>query len=95
MREDGESAAGQGLVVKVCLGLSCGQSGGRDILAAVSKGLGLKPGEAQADGCVMLKEGFCFGRCAIGPNAKVGPELISGIDPGDVSRVLKQVGMSA
>lgn len=65
---------------------SCGPRGGKDVAAALKKGvndLGLKAE-------VRVTKTHCFGLCAMGPNVIVYPEgtLLSGVTPADVPAIL-------
>ena len=53
--------------IQVCLGTACHVRGGGLILDALSRRLGVKPGETTADGRFTLKRVNCLGACALGP----------------------------
>ncbi|HOB29274.1 MAG TPA: NAD(P)H-dependent oxidoreductase subunit E [Bacillota bacterium] len=53
--------------IQVCLGTACHVRGSERILDALSRRLGIKPGETTADGKFTLKRVNCLGACALGP----------------------------
>lgn len=55
--------------LRLCRAEACQARGGRKTEAAVEKALGLRMGEASADGAVGLEPAYCLGLCAVGPAA--------------------------
>ena len=72
-------------VIAVCRGLACSEAHGLDVLKDWEKVIGLKDGETSPDHKFSLCTQNCFGRCAIGPNVKVGEKFYSGQKPGDAA----------
>lgn len=72
-------------VVAVCRGLACSEAHSADVLLDWEKTLGLKDGQTSQDKKYSLCTQNCFGRCAIGPNVKVGLIFFSGQKPGDAA----------
>jgi len=60
--------------VKVCLGTACHVRGSPKVLEAVSRKLGIAPGETTPDGEVTLETVNCLGACALGPTVMVDEE---------------------
>ena len=54
-------------VVRVCTGLACLSRGGRDVLVACERRLGVRAGQTTADGGVTLEELDCAFACASAP----------------------------
>ncbi len=53
--------------VRVCLGTACHVRGGRRIMQAVRKRLGISPGETTEDYSYTLERVACLGSCALAP----------------------------
>ena len=53
--------------VRVCQGTACHVRGGRRILDAVEKELGIEPGQTTEDYKFSLERVACFGACALSP----------------------------
>jgi NADH-quinone oxidoreductase subunit E len=53
--------------IKVCQGTACHVRGSGLILDAVTRKLGIEPGETAADGGYSLERVACFGSCALAP----------------------------
>ena len=76
-------------VVAVCKGLACSESFSADVLKDWEKALGIKEGSTTPDNKFSLCTQNCFGRCAIGPNVRIGETFLSGQKPGDAVAQLK------
>jgi NADH-quinone oxidoreductase subunit E len=61
-------------IVRVCRGTACHVRGGSDILHAVQKRLGIKPGETTKDMEYSLETVACIGACALAPNISIDKE---------------------
>ena len=77
-------------VVAVCRGLACSEAHAADVLKDWEKVLGIKEGANSADMKFSLCTQNCFGRCAIGPNVRVGSAFLSGQVPGGAAEALKR-----
>ena len=53
--------------VKVCQGTACHVRGGKRIMEAVARELGLEPGQTTSDYKYTLERVACFGSCALAP----------------------------
>ncbi|HET7344061.1 MAG TPA: NAD(P)H-dependent oxidoreductase subunit E, partial [Methylomirabilota bacterium] len=61
-------------LVRVCTGLACLARGGREILEACERRLGVRAGGTTADGAVTLEELDCAFACASAPVVEVDHE---------------------
>jgi NADH-quinone oxidoreductase subunit F len=65
-------------LVRVCTGLSCRVNGGLDLLAGVSRRLGVAAGATTPDGAVTLEEADCCFVCSVAPVVEVDHRYLSG-----------------
>lgn len=78
--------------IKVCLGRSCTMVNGSEaILDRFKDNLGIDVDELTKDGKIKLTTQRCFGRCGIGPNVKVGDEIKSNFNLGNVAYTIKKL----
>ena len=76
-------------VLRVCTGLSCWLNGGREVLSAVERELGLHSGHTSADGQFTLEETACGFLCGMAPaleidgtwHGRTDPELLADLIP--------------
>lgn len=80
-------AKGQKVIV-CCRSLSCELTGGREVLAAIERQLGIKDHETTADGKYTLITEECLGACEHGPCMLIGEKLHSRVKPEDVPGLL-------
>ena len=66
--------------VKVCRGTACFAACKGESEAWLANGLGLRPGEASADGAVSLERTSCLGFCHAAPAVVVGEVVHAGLD---------------
>src|SRR3972149_11494888 len=57
--------------VHVCTGISCHLRGTKQLLDAVERVAGIKPGETDAQSRFSLETGGCLGSCSLGPEINV------------------------
>jgi len=62
-------------VVGVCLGTACYVRGSQSVIDAISKELGIKPGQTTTDGLFTLDATRCIGACGLAPVFTVGSEV--------------------
>jgi formate dehydrogenase subunit gamma len=67
-------------VVELCRAEACKARGVEALVPAA---------EAAAGERVNLKDVFCLGLCSVGPNAKVGEQLYSGLDETTLVKLVK------
>ncbi len=75
--------------VKVCQGTACHVRGGRRILRAVEKKLGIRSGETSEDYRFSLERVACFGSCALAPVMVVDGKVHGRMTPQKAVRVLE------
>jgi len=67
--------------VKVCLGTACHVRGGKAIMEAVQRRLGIKPGETTDDLQFSVERVACFGSCALAPVMVVNGKVHARMTP--------------
>ena len=77
--------------IKVCLGTACHVRGSPKVLEAMSRKLGIAPGETTPDGEVTLETVNCLGACALGPTVMVDEEYHP-MTVGRIDALLKKYG---
>lgn len=77
-------------LVRVCSGLSCWHGGGRELLADLSRALGVAAGEATEDGRVTLEETPCAYRCPLAPLVEVDGVWLGRARAGQVVSLLEE-----
>ena len=70
----------------VCTGTACYINGAPEILAAIQRGLGVKPGETTADGKLSLLTARCLGACSLAPAAIVDGEVEGRVEAAELVR---------
>jgi NADH-quinone oxidoreductase subunit E len=78
--------------VHVCTGMSCHLRGAPELLEAVQRAIGIKPGETDSDAKFSLELGSCLGSCSLGPEIIVDGTHHGRMTPAKVEDVLKQYG---
>ena len=76
-------------VIKVCSGTACHVRGNSEILEAIEKSLGIKPGEMTEDMKYSLETIPCFGSCALAPVVVVDKTVFGRMTPEKVSEIFK------
>ena len=77
--------------VKVCLGTACHVRGGRRIMDAVRRRLGIEPGETTPDYEFSLERVACFGSCALAPVMVVDGKVHGRCTPEKAKKVLSRI----
>src|SRR5438552_18307042 len=75
-------------LVRVCTGVSCRVRGGRELLAACERTLGVRAGQTTADGAVTLEELDCAFACSVAPVVELDHACPGRLTPGDVDSLL-------
>jgi NADH:ubiquinone oxidoreductase subunit F (NADH-binding)/NADH:ubiquinone oxidoreductase subunit E len=75
-------------LVRVCLGVACLARGGRDILAACERRLGIRAGHTTPDGAVTLEELDCAFACGSAPVVEVDHAYRGRVTPRDAEALL-------
>ena len=76
-------------VVRACLGTACYVRGGKEVLSALKKQLGIDVGETTEDRIFSLDVGRCFGACGLAPVIMVNDEVHQRVKPSKVGELLK------
>jgi NADH-quinone oxidoreductase subunit E len=77
--------------VGVCTNLSCSLRGARALLRQLEAHLGVRSGEATADGRVRLREEECLGACAYAPMMRVDDHYHEDLDADSAKRILDEL----
>jgi NADH-quinone oxidoreductase subunit E len=77
--------------VKVCQGTACHVRGGRSIMRAVKKKLGIGPGETTGDYKFSLERVACFGSCALSPVVVLDDKVYGRLTPQQAVELLEGV----
>lgn len=75
-------------VIRFCESAPCHVMGGRQVMEALQKEVGLKPGETSADMKWSLLMTSCLGVCGVGPVFLVDEDIYGNVTPGQVSEIL-------
>jgi NADH-quinone oxidoreductase E subunit len=74
--------------IKVCLGTACYVRGGKQIMEAMVKDLGIKAGETTEDGLFTLEVVRCIGACALAPVVLVDEDTHRRVRPAKLAELL-------
>ena len=75
-------------VVRVCLGTACYVRGGKLVLEAMRKELGIEVGETSKDGMFSLEIARCFGACGLAPAMCIDEEVYKRVRPAKIREIL-------
>jgi len=75
-------------VVRVCLGTACYVRGGKEVMKALAKALGIQVGETTADRAFTLEVGRCFGSCGLAPVIMIDDDVHQRVKPAKVGALL-------
>ena len=75
-------------VIRVCLGTACYVRGGKQVLEAMRKELGLEVGQTTADGMFSLEVARCFGACGLAPAMCIDEEVYKRVRPAKIRDIL-------
>jgi len=79
-------------IIRVCLGTACHLKGGPRIADALSRELGIEPGETTEDRMFTLERVNCLGCCALAPVVEVNGNVHAGVTVGKIPSILAQYG---
>lgn len=79
-------------VVRVCLGTACYVRGGKEVLEAMRKTLGIDVGETTPDRQFSLQVGRCFGACGLAPVVLVDDDVHQRVKPARVRDLIEPYG---
>jgi NADH:ubiquinone oxidoreductase subunit E len=77
-------------LVRVCLGTACYVRGGKEVLAATQKALGINVGETTSDRLFSLDVGRCFGACGLAPVVMINDDVHQRAKPAKMKELLNQ-----
>jgi len=77
-------------IVMVCQNLCCFLRGSDDVMMAVARELGIKPGETTADGKFTLRPVECLAACERAPAIQINDKLMGPVAPADIPRILAE-----
>lgn len=77
--------------VKVCQGTACHVRGGKSVMRAVAKKLGIRPGETTQDYEFTLERVACFGSCALAPVMVIDGKVYGRMTPRKAERLLEKL----
>ena len=75
-------------VIRVCLGTACYVRGGKQVLEAMRKELGIEVGETSPDGMFSLEIARCFGACGLAPAMCIDEEVYKRVRPARIREIL-------
>lgn len=78
--------------VKVCMGTACHLRGAGGVLEALSRKLGIAPGETTPDLAYTLETVNCLGACALAPVVTVNDRVYGQMNPKRVAELLEKEG---
>jgi NADH:ubiquinone oxidoreductase subunit E len=76
-------------VVRTCLGTACYVRGGKEVLSALKKELGIDVGQTTEDQLFSLDVGRCFGACGLAPVIMVNDDVHQRVKPSKLGELLK------
>lgn len=76
-------------VVRVCLGTACYVRGGKEVLDAMKKQLGIEVGSTTEDRLFSLEVGRCFGACGLAPVVLVNEDVHQRVKPAKLREILQ------
>ena len=76
--------------VRVCLGTACYVRGGKEVLEATKKALGIDVGQTTEDRLFSLEVGRCFGACGLAPVVMVDDTVFQRVSSAYVGQILDQ-----
>ena len=76
-------------MIRVCMGTACYVRGGKQILEAMKKELGIDVGETTKDGLFSLEIARCFGACGLAPVITIDDEVYQRVKESNLSTILE------
>ncbi len=75
-------------LIRVCLGTACYVRGGKQVLDAIRKRLGIEVGETTPDRKFSLEVARCFGACALAPTMSIGDDVYKRVRPIKINEII-------
>lgn len=79
-------------IIEVCGSTCCDAAKASELVAALSRELGIACGEMTADGKWMLRRCECLGRCDTAPNVIIDGVLVTDAKADDVIAMIRKAG---
>lgn len=76
-------------VVRMCKSAPCHVRGAKAVMEAISRTLGIEPGETTADGRFTLEYCQCLGLCEHAPAIMINDKVYSGLTPGRAATLIE------
>lgn len=76
-------------VIRVCLGTACYVRGGKSVLEALRRHLGIDVGGTTEDRVFSLEVARCFGACGLAPAVMIDDEVLHRVKPAKVGAILE------
>ena len=76
-------------VVRMCESAPCHVSGAKAVMEAISKTLGIQPGETGSDGRFTLEYCQCLGMCVYAPAILVNDKIYKDLTPGRAATLME------
>ncbi len=77
-------------MIRVCLGTACYVRGGKQVLDAIKKSLGVDVGETTPDRVFTLEVARCFGACGLAPAISIDDEVHQRVKPARINDILNK-----
>ena len=77
-------------IVMVCQNLCCFLRGSDEVVMAIARELGIKPGETTADGKFTLRPVECLAACERAPAIQINDKLMGPVTPADIPGILAE-----
>jgi NADH:ubiquinone oxidoreductase subunit E len=77
-------------LIRVCLGTACYVRGGKQVLDALKKTLGVDVGDTTDDALFTLEVARCFGACGLAPAMCIDEEVYKRVRPTKIREILKR-----
>ena len=77
-------------IIMVCQNLCCFLRGTDDVIMAIARELGIRPGETTADGKFTLRPVECLAACERAPAIQINEKLMGPVAPADVPKILAE-----
>lgn len=75
-------------LIRVCLGTACYVRGGKQVLDAIKKKLGIEVGETTPDNKFSLEVARCFGACGLAPTMSIDDEVFKRVRPIKINEII-------
>jgi NADH:ubiquinone oxidoreductase subunit E len=75
-------------LIRVCLGTACYVRGGKQVLDAIRKKLGIEVGETTPDKKFSLEVARCFGACGLAPTMSIDNEVYKRVRPIKINEII-------